>query len=53
MGDGADADMAFKTLIELSYLEPQEPDIHVMIIGKGDIRTEDPEYNVKSMHYKM
>ena len=52
--DGADAVMAFETLTEPSYLETWEPDIHVKCIGgRDDVSTQDPEYEVKLMHYMM
>ena len=52
--DGADAAMAFETLTEPSYLEPCEPDITVkFIVGMDDVSTQDPEYEVKLMRYKM
>ena len=52
--DGADAAMAFETLTEPSYLEPWEPDIPVKFIADvDDVSTQDPEYEVKLMRYKM
>ena len=46
--------MAFETLTEPSYLEPQEPDIPVkFIVGTDDVSTQDPEYEVKLMCYAM
>ena len=52
--DGADAAMAFETLTESSYLEPREPDISVkFIVGADDVSTQDSEYEVKLMRYKM
>ena len=52
--DGADAAMAFETLTEPSYLEPREPDIPVKFILDADgVSTQDPEYKVKLMRYKM
>ena len=52
--DGADVAMAFETLTEPSYLEPRELDIPVkFILGADDVSTQDPEYKVKLMRYKM
>eukprot|EP00957_Ditylum_brightwellii_P132008 10065447-Ditylum_brightwellii.AAC.1 len=43
--DGANAVMAFETLTEPTYLEPQEPDIPVKFIVNTDgASTQDPEY---------
>jgi len=52
--DGADAAMAFESLTEPLYLEPQEPDIPAkFVIGADDKSKEDPEYEVKLLRYKM
>ena len=52
--DGANAAIAFKTLTEPLYLEPQEPDIPAkFVIGADDKSKEDPEYEVKLLRYKM
>ena len=53
--DGADAAMAFETLIKSLYLEPMEPDIPAkFIIGNdGNKKGEDLEYEVKLLRYKM
>ena len=46
--DGADAAMAFDTLIEPSYHEPEEPDFPLkMMDGIDDKKVEDSEYEVK------
>eukprot|EP00957_Ditylum_brightwellii_P108128 8249098-Ditylum_brightwellii.AAC.1 len=43
--DGADVAMAFKTLTEPTYLEPQEPDIPAkFIINTDGVSTQDPKY---------
>ena len=40
--------MAFETLTEPSYDEPEEPDFPLkMMDGVGDTKTEDPEYEIK------
>eukprot|EP00957_Ditylum_brightwellii_P112283 8560998-Ditylum_brightwellii.AAC.1 len=42
------------TLTEPTYPEPQEPDISAkFIIDADDVSTQDPEYKVKLMCYKM
>eukprot|EP00957_Ditylum_brightwellii_P180870 13779802-Ditylum_brightwellii.AAC.1 len=46
--------MAFETLTEPTYPEPQEPDIPAkFIVDAVNVSTQDPEYKVKLMHYKM
>eukprot|EP00957_Ditylum_brightwellii_P048986 3716854-Ditylum_brightwellii.AAC.1 len=46
--------MAFETLTEPTYLEPQEPDILAkFIINADDLSTQDPKCKVKFMRYKM
>eukprot|EP00957_Ditylum_brightwellii_P116651 8898442-Ditylum_brightwellii.AAC.1 len=46
--------MAFVTLIEPTYPEPQEPDIPAKFIADTDnVSTQDPKYEVKLMCYKM
>eukprot|EP00957_Ditylum_brightwellii_P018412 1385608-Ditylum_brightwellii.AAC.1 len=46
--------MAFKTLTEPTYPEPQEPDIPAkFIINADNVSTQDPEYKVRLMRYKM
>ena len=46
--------MEFESLTQPSYLEPREPDIPVkFIVGADDVSTQDPEYEVKLMHYKI
>ena len=52
---GVDAAVAFDTLIEPSYDEPEEPDFPLkMVLGDdGKTKTEDPEYEAKLMRYRM
>eukprot|EP00957_Ditylum_brightwellii_P010248 774991-Ditylum_brightwellii.AAC.1 len=46
--------MAFETLTEPTYPEPQEPDIPAkFIVNVDNISTQDPKYKEKLMHYKM
>ena len=51
--DGADTAMVFETLTEPSYDEPEELDIPVKVIIVDKVKTEDPEYEVKLLRYKM
>ena len=52
--DGVDAAMAFDTLKEPSYREPEEPEFPLkMIDGVGDQKVEDPEYEVKLIQYRI
>ena len=45
--------MAFETLTEPSYDEPEELDIPVKVIIVDKVKTEDPEYEVKLLRSKM
>ena len=52
--DEADAVMAFESLTEPSYNEPEEPDFpQKMMDGVGDKKVEDPEYEVKLIWYRI
>ena len=52
--DGVDAIMAFDTLTEPSYDEPEESEFpQKMIDGVGDKKVEDSEYEVKLMRYRI
>ena len=52
--DGADAALAFDTLTEPSYDEPEEPEFpQKMMDGVGDKKVEDPEYEAKLMRYRI
>ena len=52
--DGVDAVVAFDTLIEPSYDEPEEPDFPLkMMVGDDGKSKEDPEYKAKLMRYRM
>ena len=52
--DGVDAAMAFDTLTEPSYHEPEEPEFPLrMMDGVGDEKVEDPEYEAKLMRYRI
>ena len=46
--------MAFESLTEPSYDEPEEPDFPLKIMdGTGDKKKEDPEYEVKLIRYRI
>ena len=48
--DGADTTMAFESLTELSYDEPEEPDLPLkMMDGDGDQKVENLEYEAELM----
>ena len=52
--DGADAAMAFESLTEPSYHEPDEPEFSLkMMVGVDGEKVEDPEYEAKLMRYRM
>ena len=52
--DGVDAAVAFDTLIEPSYNEPEEPDFPLKMMVDDDGKSkEDPEYEAKLMRYRM
>ena len=51
--DGADAEMAFENLTEPMYDEPAEPVIPERFYNYKDKSVEDPEYESKSLGYRM
>ena len=51
--DGADSAMAFETLTEPMYDEPAEPVIPQRYYNYKDMSVEDPEYESKSLRYRM
>ena len=52
--DGVDAAVAFDTLIEPSYDEPDEPEFLLKMMADVDgKKVEDPEYEAKLMWYRM
>ena len=54
LSDGANTVMAFETLTEPSYHEPEEPEFPLkMMDGVGDEKVEDPEYEAKLMRYMI
>ena len=52
--DGVDAAVAFDTLIEPLYDEPEEPDFPLKMMVDADGKSkEDPEYKAKLMRYRI
>ena len=52
--DGVDAAIAFDTLTEPSYHEPDEPEFPLkMMDGVDGKKVEDPEYEAKLIRYRM
>ena len=52
--DGVDAVMAFDTLTEPSYDEPEEPEFpQMMMDGVGEKKVVDPEYEAKLIRYRI